>query len=248
MQTTTLKLSAGLVALLLAGGAAGAADLGPITYNKAAPPIAAPITDWTGFYSGIHGGYGWGNAALDDTTLFANPTPQGYVFGGQAGYNWQYGAAIVVGLEADYSVANLTDSQTITAVGVIGRLPVGASATLATKIDDLATVRSRAGFLVLPNVLLYGTGGIAWAHSSATDTLTVRAGNATATTTSTGYADNFGWVAGVGAEVKVWDHILVRGEFLHYDFADLTYTVPAFGSANAKVTADIARAAVSYKF
>ena len=74
MQTTTLKLSAGLVALLLAGGAAGAADLGPITYNKAAPPIAAPITDWTGFYSGIHGGYGWGNAAIDDTTLFANPT------------------------------------------------------------------------------------------------------------------------------------------------------------------------------
>src|SRR5260221_10489477 len=58
---------------------ASAADMpnrGPV--YKAAP---APLFNWTGFYVGGHGGYGWG----DD----ANLKPQGWFGGGQGGYNWQ---------------------------------------------------------------------------------------------------------------------------------------------------------------
>ena len=51
-----LRLAAAL--LVLSASTALAADL---TYEPA--PVAAPIEvfNWTGFYVGVHGGYGWGH-------------------------------------------------------------------------------------------------------------------------------------------------------------------------------------------
>src|SRR5262245_1569913 len=71
-------------------------------------PIKAPapraISDWTGFYFGFHGGYGWGKASIADLDLndsnpnvsetrtpLHSPKLRGAVFGGHAGYNWQWG-------------------------------------------------------------------------------------------------------------------------------------------------------------
>ena len=212
--------------------------------------VTAPVSDWTGFYVGIHGGYGWTDFSTDVdqglTNLFGGtPQPQGFVFGGHAGYNWQYGS-LVGGLEVDFSGADMNSSQSA-AVAAIGLV------TLDAKVDALASARARAGFLVLPSVLLYGTGGIGWAHSSATFTV-----SSTTATLASAEADtiNFGWVAGAGAEWKIWGHLFVRAEYLHYDFSKKNYQFSITNSdipftvegTNARLTTDVIRGGVSYKF
>jgi len=46
---------AGSLSIAAFCGAAQGADLGARTYTKA-PPVAAPVYDWTGFYIGLNGG------------------------------------------------------------------------------------------------------------------------------------------------------------------------------------------------
>src|SRR5713101_213240 len=119
----------GLLALIAAGtGSAGAADLA----TKAPPRLAAPVylSDWAGFYIGIHGGYGWGDMKFDDAPIL-DAKPKGGVFGGQAGYNWQYGP-VVGGLEVDFSGADIKQSSLI-----VPRI------TREAKIDELASARGR---------------------------------------------------------------------------------------------------------
>jgi len=59
-------LIAALLATTCIGGPAFAADLG-VPY-KAPPPI--PVSDWTGFYIGIEGGYAWGHNSFGAVTNF----------------------------------------------------------------------------------------------------------------------------------------------------------------------------------
>src|SRR5438128_1352627 len=81
--------------LMVLTGSALAADL-PV---KAPPPAVA--ASWAGFYLGVHGGYGWkkDDFSIPTSGFFnaASPpsldgiTSKGAVYGGQAGYNWQFG-------------------------------------------------------------------------------------------------------------------------------------------------------------
>src|SRR5947209_20017212 len=59
-------LIAALLATTCIGAPAFAADLG-VPY-KAPPPI--PVSDWTGFYIGIEGGYAWGHNSFGAVTNF----------------------------------------------------------------------------------------------------------------------------------------------------------------------------------
>jgi outer membrane immunogenic protein len=126
-----LVFSVGLLALIVAGGgAAVAADL-PL---KAPPPMAPPVSDWTGFYVGIHGGGGWGHTSFDpaftsnSALLLAvappNANPTGGVFGGQVGYNWQWGS-VVGGLELDFSGADINQSSSF------AHVPTGRASPIA---------------------------------------------------------------------------------------------------------------------
>src|SRR5882724_10843940 len=95
------------------------ANLAPV-YTKA-PVVAAVVYDWTGFYVGGNVGYSWGRARTDgdltgtqSVSVFRTAGPtllagfpvvtalatapltgranvDGFVGGGQAGYNWQRG-------------------------------------------------------------------------------------------------------------------------------------------------------------
>jgi opacity protein-like surface antigen len=251
------------IAACLTGSAAMAADL-PV---KTTPLVyAPPIADWSGFYVGLHGGYGWGSDPFDNV-LFGVPLhdihAKGWVWGGQTGYDWQFGQW-VGGLESDLSGTGIRGSTSATGAGVIGLgAATGNSATLQDRFDLLGTERARLGFLALPNLLLYGTGGLAWTRfvNGTTTVQTITAGGITATTTSTSSNPTwrFGWVAGAGAEAKVSDtNWLVRLEYLHYDFGDtgnlnVSATVANIATVTANVTsghvtADVVRAGLSYKF
>jgi opacity protein-like surface antigen len=255
-------LCAGLLASVAAGGgSATAADFGVRTVPQQPPPMptaAAPsyISDWAGFYVGINGGGGWAHEGFDPGffrtgfALFTPPdsSPHGGVFGGQAGYNWQWGP-VVGGLEIDFDGADIRDTQTFFVPGRPNLF------TSNDKIDQLASARFRLGYLIFPNWLLYGTAGIGWGHDELTTTsLNPVTGSFTA---ENSFTNEFGWVAGAGLEWKFADRWFLRGEWLHYDFGRNNQfdVVPFITSGtlfsppdNVRTTVDVARAALSYKF
>jgi outer membrane immunogenic protein len=208
-----------LFASIAAGaGSAAAADLAV----KAPPPGLAPayLSDWAGFYIGIHGGGGWADTTFDFFTG-DNAKLSGGLVGGHAGYNWQYGS-VVAGLEADFDGADI--SKTV--------LP-GTRFELKEKTNELASARARVGYLVFPSLLAYGTAGAGWGHTEFSSAgATVSAGN------------QFGWVAGAGLEYKLFGPLLLRAEYLHYDFAKTTFAPVD----NVKETVDVVRGGLSYKF
>jgi outer membrane immunogenic protein len=257
----------GLLASVAAGaGSAVAADL-PVR-PAAAPAMVAPpyVPDWVGFYVGINGGGGWGHTSFEPqesntvnglSQIFSVPpdaSPKGGVFGFQFGHNWQWGP-VVGGLEFDFDGASIKETSTFFPSPAVAAAiaPDTATFTREAKIDELASVRGRVGYLIFPNWLLYGTAGLGWGHFRLNTTQTTTGVGLSAFDSTTTYADQFGWVAGVGLEWKFWDHWMLRGEWLHYDFGRTSGFGPTgaftlLDNFNERTTVDIARAALSYKF
>jgi len=195
------------VALLGFGPAAFAADM-PV--KALSPPVAPAYYDWSGFYIGGNGGWGWQDRR-PDITLMNNfavivTTPglkaSGGFGGGQAGYSWQQGP-IVIGLEADIQASAIKDA--------FSRLvdPVDNLAG-SRNIDYFGTVRGRVGATV-NNLLIYGTLGFAYAHFTNTELVTTTfsslSANLTNTSTKTGVA------VGGGLEYGLSRNWSVRAEY-----------------------------------
>lgn len=93
-----------LIAAIVASGVAYAADLRPILK---APPLAASVYNWSGFYVGAHAGGSWGDNKFSDRIGgidVAEFTAHGYLLGAQLGYNWQMGPWVLgAELEGSYS-------------------------------------------------------------------------------------------------------------------------------------------------
>src|SRR5262249_47516352 len=208
---------------LAVGGAASAADLRP------PPPAPAPISGWAGLYLGVHAGYGWGHDPFTDV-IFAGKAPlvdvnsKGGVWGFHAGANWQDGW-LVGGLEIDISGTRIQGSSSVTSALTVGTETATTTVRQTDKFDYLGSARARLGVLVMPNLLLYGTGGLAWTRFVQTQdqnilltdpTVPLTATIATSQSTPTW---RFGFAVGAGAEVLLWDsNWLARVEYLHYDF------------------------------
>jgi outer membrane immunogenic protein len=137
--------------LLLAGvalsvaTAASAADLPARPYAKAPPAAVVAAYNWSGFYVGAMGGYGWETDA-----------GSGGFGGGTVGYNWQLpGSQFVFGVEVDAAGASIKDRFTEDAGGFL--------VTQETKINSFGSVTGRAGF-AMDAALIYAKGGYAWAN------------------------------------------------------------------------------------
>jgi outer membrane immunogenic protein len=230
-------------------------------YNAmAAIPPAAATFSWSGFYVGVNGGYGWGRDPISNlvatTPSGANLTlsgvnSHGFIGGFQAGANRQMGS-VVGGLEIDLSGSGIKGSSSISGLDGTG-FPISQMQT--DKFDLLGSGRARVGYLVLPNTLLYGTGGLAWTRLSQTTTTL----NSDGTTIETTPSWRFGWAAGAGGEMRLCNtNWLARVEYLHYDFGNsggvlgvITSGPTAFvvtSTSSQHLTTDVVRAGFGYKF
>jgi hypothetical protein len=82
----------------------------------------------------------------------------GVAYGVQGGYNWQFRCTLF-GIEADYNWTNIDHDFVRTG-------PLGlATLTVSSSLQSFGTVRARSGVIV-DNLLLYVTGGLAYAHES----------------------------------------------------------------------------------
>src|SRR5262245_9613331 len=89
----------GAVTCAMFSGSALAADM-PVPGASTVIPV--PVYTWTGFYVGLHGGWGFGNAHLNNNTdiVLNDHATNGGLVGGHIGYNWQMGYSWLIGLEA----------------------------------------------------------------------------------------------------------------------------------------------------
>ncbi len=88
------SLAAG-AALLSLTPAAFAADM-PVAQQPMDAVVQEASFDWTGFYVGVYGGFGWGDVDVGG----AESDVEGGLAGGTVGYNIQSGN-FVYGIEAD---------------------------------------------------------------------------------------------------------------------------------------------------
>jgi outer membrane immunogenic protein len=119
------------------------------------------------------------------------------------------------------------------------------------------TARSRIGWAVTPNVLLYGTGGVALTELGVRNSLSSAGTAVIAQGTGSASGRVTGWAIGGGAEWALNRHWSVRAEYLYLDFGKVTanaFVVDNAAGFNNNVgttvdlTAQIARAAVNYRF
>ena len=190
--------------LAVAVSGAQAADL-PV-YQPPPAAVPAPANDWSGFYLGVHGGYGFGETELSLTVppRAADYDIDGWLAGVQAGYNIQSGMWLF-GLEADIAYSTIDGS-----IAVGGQLPL----TATTDIDWLATIRARAG-LHYDQWMPYVTGGLAFADVD--HTITVPIAFATSDVL-------FGWTVGGGVEVMFDPKWTAKLEYLYVDLEDVDFT------------------------
>ena len=174
--------------------------------------------------------------------------------GGQIGYNYQINDKLVAGIETDLEgialgvgTANWFAASPITYVqGVRSQHSFG-------------TVRGRAGFLVTPTLLVFGTGGLAYGEadlSAAWFSPTLKPG-LNAGGSAYGYQDmRTGWTGGGGVEWMFLPKWSAKVECLYYDLGTAT-TQPLqavygakgqFSNASyqARFNGDVVRAGVNY--
>jgi len=144
----------------------------------------------------------------------------GGVGGLQGGYNWQFAPAWVAGIEGDFSWTSLSDRRITGPVPIaIGGLFGGPTSTVAMSADTrwLASVRGKLGFTGwFNNTMFYATGGAAWANVDYAAALTSPGPGANAITSFN--STRSGWVVGGGAEWRATANILLRAEYLYYNF------------------------------
>ena len=172
-----VTLGIGVLALIGSTLAVNAADLGARPIGKAPMVAPPPPFSWSGCYLG--GNVGAKKGSLDgeavlDPVLFpgapvlvfgGGDSETGFIYGGQAGCQWQTGA-LVFGVEGDFDGTNL--ERTFVATDFVGPFVPGDAFSLSN--DWQASFRGRLGW-AFDRLLIYATGGIAWANFEATAAL-----------------------------------------------------------------------------
>lgn len=256
-----LLLAGATIASLIATNAF-AADL-PVK----APPMVAPIWNWTGFYVGVNGGYSWGrsHATVVPTTPLAVDIAHnvdGWLGGAQIGYNWQVNPKWLLGVEADIQGTGERGGSVDPLLAVrIGRIGFTGIAASNTSFPWFATFRGRVGWLPDPSLLLYATGGLAVGevkfNTQATLTAQLFDGNSNtpigAPVTVVGPVGydtqtRVGWTAGAGIEKKFDPHWSGKLEYLYIDLGSATYFSGTADQTSVKFHDHVFRAGINYAF
>ncbi|MEI7599722.1 MAG: outer membrane beta-barrel protein [Aestuariivirga sp.] len=246
MKKIALTVSTAFAALALASAAHAADMTAPATY------------DWTGFYLGANAGIAWNNSGVDnnfdvdgdginDLTNKIEGDQTAFTAGGLVGYNYQIDQ-IVLGVEADFNYLGFSDNNSRSAVTQFGDL----TAKSSFEADWFGTIRGRLGYAI-DNVLIYGTGGLAYGHMSADGKVTLDDGIDTYSWKGSTDSTNWGWTVGGGMEYGI-DNWSLGLEYLYVDLGSGEWNGnnALFDGSNLKGSADYAfstvRATAKYRF
>ncbi len=181
------------------------------------------------------------------------------IVGGKIGYNHQWGA-VVGGLEVDYSAFRLNKSAAPSGNPFLVPLFGAGTASFNTNVSTnwLATFRGRIGYS-FDRALVYGTGGVALSRVNFSDTYSAFSPNGGGNDSESIAASKtkVGWALGAGVDYAMTKNWIVSAEYLHIDLGSMNvssvastggFTRTATFNFSTKLTSDIVRAAVAFKF
>jgi outer membrane immunogenic protein len=247
-----------LLSAALLAGTAQAQQSSPAPFN------------WTGLYGGINAGFG---PSLDNKIRTQGTTPltlgnvatgrvpgslknekEGFIGGGQVGFNWQTGP-FVYGAEADFDYTDLTHTKNYFSA-------LNDRSAFNQKQYTLGTVRARFGYAV-DRWLPYITGG--WAYGRYSNNGNIFSNGPGTPLAFAGNQSGFGsgWTAGAGVEYAIptaafsmfGNAVTLRAEYLYYDLGSRTIGVNAVGAGATGGYAtrfenkgQVARVGLNFKF
>ena len=242
-----------LVGLAVAGTLATASPVSaaggypPYGSIKDAPPPAPvyvpPPANWGGAYLGFHVGYGWGDSDWNfrEDSIFGlvgerfSRHPEGWLGGGQIGYNWQSGK-LVWGIEGTLSGSDIDRASAN---------PLDITQRVKSEIDMMWSVTGRLGY-DWGGLLTYVKAGYAGAD------VEISAFDPVLPTSMHKSTTHNGWTIGGGLEYLVSPNIILGVEYTYTDLGD--ETLRGFDSegdpfaVKNDVTMHAVMARFSYKF
>lgn len=150
-----------------------------------------------------------------------------FTAGAYGGYNWQLNGSFVAGIEGDMGYNGAKGRLKASTVSVDPEDPgYGYSASGTAEQRLSGSVRGRFGYLVTPRTLLYVTGGLTvgqvkYATQESGPVFYAAANPAShfdeafATESWSKTKTVYGWTVGAGAEGKITERWLLRGEYLY---------------------------------
>jgi outer membrane immunogenic protein len=242
------KIVTGVALILLATGFARAADLPALP--PMAPFTAPPPFSFTGFYVGGNLGGAWAHGDTIDTMFgfdFTGSNNGVFIGGAQAGFNYQFGFALV-GIEGDFDWTAKNSSNDSIVLG-----PFGNAFQLTSNNTWISTLAARFGFVVENCLLFYGKAGAGWVANNGLTVTNVTTGQSF---TGVNSGTNAGWLAGFGLEWAFTPNWTVKLEYDYLGISDRTFTangnvVPAlagdtFTTSNRNV--QMGKVGVNYLF
>lgn len=189
--------------------------------------------DWTGFYAGVNAGASKNNSEVDQEYSYVNikrhedvsarfdNSQTAFTGGAMLGYNYQI-KNVVLGVETDLNYLGFNDVQRRAgSYYVIEPWNVDASYKGKAQIDAnwYGTLRGRLGYAV-DNLLIYGTGGLAYGGIEAGGHLEVSTSLGGMEWDGSNSATKLGWAVGGGLEYGL-NRWTLGAEYL---FVDLNTT------------------------
>lgn len=221
----------GFAAILLATTATGAmaADMpSAAPYQKA--PYVSPAYNWTGFYIGVMGGYGWSQSANLNGISGTTHDIKGAFAGGTLGYNWQAaGSPVVFGIEADGAWSDINYSATEFGI------------TAEDRIRAFGSVTGRVGYAV-DAALFYAKGGYAWADNRFAVT-------GLGTTLYSESHIHSGWTVGGGLEYGFTPNLSGKIEYMYASYENQNYAAAFIpGGVGIGLDEHTIKAGLNYRF
>ena len=217
---------------------------------KDGPAPALYAYNWTGPYIGAFAGMSWDKQ--DWETPFPGGArthdhlePAGYLVGGQAGYNVQFGRT-VIGIEGDYGFSHARGGKACDDAG--GAVTGAFDFTCQGRIGDLASLTGRLGYAA-GRALFYVKGGLA-----AGDVTVQTSQNQGLPVPPTNKAVNgesdwlYGWTVGGGMEFALTDRWSAKAEYMHYDLGSDHFRVDSGLVAKAETEGNIVRIGLNLHF
>ena len=219
-----MKVRVALIAILVSMASAAAYADG---YSPPPAPIVLKVSNWTGFYVGAQGGYGWSDPAFafpvvqyfaDVPGQSLSADSQGAVYGAHATLNYQLGP-LVVGGEVAFNGTTINDDRT---GGVSPNFP---NDQYKVDIDNYLTVTGRLGYAI-DKWMVYADGG----YANAKVTL-----NAVSGVPGPGVIANTedrldGWTVGGGLEYMIDPHIVLGVQYYYLKFDGERFQTTSTGS------------------
>lgn len=228
MKLKTLLL-ASTVALVAATGAK-AADA--VIEQEPAPVVVAPTFTWNGAYIGGQVGYGWGKSDFSgDLFTYGDVKPDGFLGGLYAGYNFDLGNNVVLGIDGDITYNDVSKGIDI----YNGDLAVG---SFENKLRWSGAVRARAGY-AFDRFLPYIAGGVAFGNVKNSGDIGGIGFSESKTLT--------GWTVGGGVDYAATDNLILRLEYRYTDYGDKDLDFGGLSVNNDFKTNEV-RLGVAYKF